>query len=211
MEKKISDTVIRRLPIYHRYLTELIDGGIERISSGELSKLTGFTASQIRQDLNNFGGFGQQGYGYNAADLRSQIDKILGIDRDYKAVVVGVGHLGRAIARYPGFKKSGFSIDMLFDIDEVAGTLVGGIKVKSISELSKFLKENKIEVGIISAPKAVAQEIADILIRGNVKGIWNFAPVDIQAPESVVVENVRLNDSLLTLSYYLKENTKKNK
>ncbi|MDQ0275091.1 redox-sensing transcriptional repressor [Peptoniphilus koenoeneniae] len=211
MEKKISDTVIRRLPIYHRYLTELIDGGIERISSGELSKLTGFTASQIRQDLNNFGGFGQQGYGYNAADLRSQIDKILGIDRDYKAVVVGVGHLGRAIARYPGFKKSGFSIDMLFDIDEVAGTLVGGIKVKSISELSKFLKENKIDVGIISAPKAVAQEIADILIRGNVKGIWNFAPVDIQAPESVVVENVRLNDSLLTLSYYLKENTKKNK
>lgn len=211
MEKKISDTVIRRLPIYHRYLTELIDGGIERISSGELSKLTGFTASQIRQDLNNFGGFGQQGYGYNAADLRSQIDKILGIDRDYKAVVVGVGHLGRAIARYPGFKKSGFSIDMLFDIDEVAGTLVGDIKVKSISELSKFLKENKIDVGIISAPKAVAQEIADILIRGNVKGIWNFAPVDIQAPESVVVENVRLNDSLLTLSYYLKENTKKNK
>ncbi|ERT57330.1 redox-sensing transcriptional repressor Rex [Peptoniphilus sp. BV3C26] len=211
MEKKISDTVIRRLPIYHRYLTELIDGGIERISSGELSKLTGFTASQIRQDLNNFGGFGQQGYGYNAADLRSQIDKILGIDRDYKAVVVGVGHLGRAIARYPGFKKSGFSIDMLFDIDEVAGTLVGGIKVKSISELSKFLKENKIDVGIISAPKVVAQEIADILIRGNVKGIWNFAPVDIQAPESVVVENVRLNDSLLTLSYYLKENTKKNK
>ena len=211
MEKKISDTVIRRLPIYHRYLTELIDGGIERISSGELSKLTGFTASQIRQDLNNFGGFGQQGYGYNAADLRSQIDKILGIDRDYKAVVVGVGHLGRAIARYPGFKKSGFSIDMLFDIDEVAGTLVGGIKVKSISELSKFLKENKIDVGIICAPKAVAQEIADILIRGNVKGIWNFAPVDIQAPESVVVENVRLNDSLLTLSYYLKENTKKNK
>ena len=211
MEKKISDTVIRRLPIYHRYLTELIDGGIERISSGELSKLTGFTASQIRQDLNNFGGFGQQGYGYNAADLRSQIDKILGIDRDYKAVVVGVGHLGRAIARYPGFKKSGFSIDMLFDIDEVAGTLVDGIKVKSISELSKFLKENKIDVGIISAPKAVAQEIADILIRGNVKGIWNFAPVDIQAPESVVVENVRLNDSLLTLSYYLKENTKKNK
>lgn len=211
MEKKISDTVIRRLPIYHRYLTELIDGGIERISSGELSKLTGFTASQIRQDLNNFGGFGQQGYGYNAADLRSQIDKILGIDRDYKAVVVGVGHLGRAIARYPGFKKSGFSIDMLFDIDEVAGTLVDGIKVKSISELSKFLKENKIDVGIISAPKAVAQEIADILIRGNVKGIWNFAPVDIQAPESVVVENVRLNDSLLTLFYYLKENTKKNK
>lgn len=211
MEKKISDTVIRRLPIYHRYLTELIDGGIERISSGELSKLTGFTASQIRQDLNNFGGFGQQGYGYNAEELRSHIDKILGIDRIYKAIVVGVGHLGRAIARYPGFKKSGFSIDMLFDIDEVAGTIVDGIKVKSISELSEFLKENKIDVGIISVPKAAAQEIADILIRGNVKGIWNFAPIDIQAPESVVVENVRLNDSLLTLSYYLKENTKTNK
>lgn len=211
MEKKISDTVIRRLPIYHRYLTELIDGGIERISSGELSKLTGFTASQIRQDLNNFGGFGQQGYGYNAEELRSHIDKILGIDRIYKAIVVGVGHLGRAIARYPGFKKSGFSIDMLFDTDEVAGTIVDSIKVKSISELSEFLKENKIDVGIISVPKAAAQEIADILIRGNVKGIWNFAPIDIQAPESVVVENVRLNDSLLTLSYYLKENTKINK
>lgn len=204
MEKRISETVIRRLPIYHRYLTELIDRKIERISSSELSKLTGFTASQIRQDLNNFGGFGQQGYGYNAVDLRNQIDKILGIDKVYKAVVIGVGHLGTAVVSYSGFKNSGFVIEALFDVEEKVGTSVAGLEVRDYESLKSYLEENPTDVGIVTVPKEVAQSVVDLLVDCGIKGIWNFAPVDILVPNDVVVENVRLNDSLLTLSYYMK-------
>lgn len=203
MEKRISESVIRRLPIYHRYLTELIDDRIERISSSELSKLTGFTASQIRQDLNNFGGFGQQGYGYNTQELRNQIDKILGVDKVYSAVLIGVGHLGTAIASYQGFKDSGFTIKALFDIEEKSGSEVAGLKIKPYRDLEKYLKKNSIDIGIIAVPKEAAQDVVDTLLKYVIKGIWNFAPVDIKT-DKAVVENVRLKDSLLTLGYYLK-------
>ncbi|MDK8276216.1 MAG: redox-sensing transcriptional repressor Rex [Peptoniphilus duerdenii] len=203
MEKRISESVIRRLPIYHRYLTELIDDRIERISSSELSRLTGFTASQIRQDLNNFGGFGQQGYGYNTQALRDQIDKILGIDKVYTAVLIGVGHLGTAIASYQGFSDSGFTIKALFDTGEKVGSEVDGMEIKPYKELENYLEKHPIDIGIVAVPKDVAQDVVDRLLKHGIKGIWNFAPLDITT-DKAVVENVRLKDSLLTLGYYLK-------
>lgn len=208
VKNKVSETVIRRLPIYHRYLTEIIDKDIDRISSSELSRLTGFTASQIRQDLNNFGGFGQQGYGYNAKDLRNQIDKILGMNHTYNTILVGAGSLGSAIAKYNGFKESGFRIMALFDKNEdLVGNKIEEIPIRNINELKSFIKENKVEVGIVTVPKDFATEVIDLLIDAGIKGIWNFAPIDVRAPEDsdIVIENVRLNDSLLKLSYYMKE------
>ena len=204
--KKVSDIVIRRLPKYHRYLSDLLDRNVDRISSQELSGLTGFTASQIRQDLNNFGGFGQQGYGYNVQALHTEISKILGIDKTYKAVVVGAGRLGSVISTYPGFKASGFEIVAMFDKNpEKIGKVIDGLKVYSLEEMADFIKKNKVEVGIITVPKDGSQKIADDFVAAGIKGIWNFAPVDLVVPETVVLESVRLNDSLLTLSYYLTE------
>lgn len=207
-KNKVSKTVIRRLPKYHRYLTELLERGEDRISSQELSDLTGFTASQIRQDLNNFGGFGQQGYGYKVASLKEEIEKILGISTIYKAIVVGAGHLGSVISRYKGFARSGFDLVGIFDQDEkVIGTKVGPKIVSDVKDLDSFLQEHKeVKVAILTLPKEGAQEVADHLVKAGIQGIWNFAPTDIDVPENVIVENVRLNDSLLTLSYYLTEN-----
>ncbi|MDO5713969.1 MAG: redox-sensing transcriptional repressor Rex [Tissierellia bacterium] len=203
---KVSETVIRRLPKYHRYLSELLEKNVDRISSQELSGLTGFTASQIRQDLNNFGGFGQQGYGYNVEALRGQIDKILGIDRIYKTIIVGAGRLGSVISMYGGFKESGFDIIALFDKDkDKVGTNVGDIPIYHFDMIEDYIKKYNVEVGIITVPKTGAQSIADIFVKSGIKGIWNFAPTDLIVPEDVVVESVRLNDSLLTLSYYLTE------
>lgn len=201
---KVSETVIRRMPVYHRYLRDIIDRGIERISSSELSKLTGFTASQIRQDLNNFGGFGQQGYGYNTIELKKQIDIILGMDHIYKTVVIGAGRLGQALARYQGFKSSGFEVLSLFDIETKED--VDAIPVRPMEELEDYIKKNKVEVAILTVPKTAATDIAKTLVESGIKGIWNFSPIDLPARKGVVVENIRLNDSLLTLSYYMKEN-----
>lgn len=203
---KISMAVIRRLPKYYRYLGELLDKDINRISSQELSSLTGFTASQIRQDLNNFGGFGQQGYGYNIEDLHSQLGKILGLSREYNAVLVGAGNLGQAVANYKGFRDAGFKLLALFDKNpKMIGLKIRDIEIKDVDDLDRFIAENNIEIGIITTPKEYAQEIADIFIKNGIKGIWNFAPWDLRVPEEVVVENVHLNESLFTLSYLLKE------
>lgn len=208
---KVSMAVIRRLPKYYRYLGELMESDVKRISSQQLSQLTGFTASQIRQDLNNFGGFGQQGYGYNVEDLHTQLGKILGLDRVYKTVIIGAGNLGHAIANYRSFEEEGFKVQAIFDADpRVIGTEIRGIKVRDVKELEDFVKENQIEIGIICTPKVVSQEIADKLVNGGVKGIWNFAPADLRVPEDVVVENVHLNESLFTLSYMLKEKMDEN-
>lgn len=204
-ETQVSITVIRRLPKYYRYLSELLQKGINRISSQELSKLTGFTASQIRQDLNNFGGFGQQGYGYNVEELHKELGKILGLNKEYKAVVAGAGNLGNAIANYGGFKDAGFDIigvfsryykDLPFDME--------GLEVRDMSELEDFIKDNNVDIGIITTSKDNAQKVADIYIKSGIKGIWNFAAVDLVVPEDIVLENVRLSDSLYTLSYFLK-------
>ncbi|SHH36341.1 redox-sensing transcriptional repressor Rex [Sporanaerobacter acetigenes] len=204
-ESKVSMTVIRRLPKYYRYLGELLNKGITRISSQELSKLTGFTASQIRQDLNNFGGFGQQGYGYNVEDLHKELGIILGLDKMYNAVIAGAGNLGQAIANYKGFEDAGVKVLSLFDKNpKMIGLKIRDIEIRDVDLLSQFIKDNDVEIGIITTPKDNAQEVADIYARSGIKGIWNFAPADLIVPDDIVVENVHLNESLFTLSYFLK-------
>lgn len=203
---KVSVAVIRRLPIYHRYLTEMMHKDIDRISSSELSKLTGFTASQIRQDLNNFGGFGQQGYGYNVKDLREQIATILGMDNKYKVIVVGAGRLGSAVSRYKDFSDSGFKIQALFDSDpNKVGQKVDNLPVLNHDDMRDYIKKNNVEVAFVTVPKESAVDVINELVDCGIKGIWNFAPVDVHGTEDVIIENIRLNDSLLKLSYYLKE------
>ena len=202
----ISMAVVRRLPKYYRYLGELLNNDIKRVSSQELSKITGFTASQIRQDLNCFGGFGQQGYGYNAEELHREIGKILGLDRLYKTVIIGAGNLGHAIANYSSFDKSGFKTQGIFDVNvKIIGQKVSNVEVMHLDKLESFIIENDIKIGIIYTPKAFAQDAADILVRGGVKGIWNFAPADLKVSDDVIVENVNLIESLFTVSYLIKE------
>ncbi len=204
-DNQVSITVVRRLPKYYRYLTELKEKGISRISSQELSVLTGFTASQIRQDFNNFGGFGQQGYGYNVEDLHRELKKILGLDSNYNAVIVGAGNLGQAIANYKGFEDAGFKVLSLFDRNpRVIGLKIRDIEIRDIETIDSFIKENNVQIGIITTPKESAQSVADIYVKNGIKGIWNFAPTDLVVPDNVVVEHVRLNESLFVLSYFLR-------
>lgn len=206
MEKKrnISMAVIRRLPKYYRYLSELIDNDIDRISSKELSEKIGFTASQIRQDLNNFGDFGQQGYGYNVKDLYNEIRGILGLDGDYNIAIVGAGNIGQAIANYTNFDKMGFNLKGIFDVNpKLLGLKIRDVEIKDIDKLEEFLKKEKIHIGVICVTKSNAQEVCDIFIKNGVKGIWNFAPVDLIGGEDCIIENVHLSESLLTLTYLL--------
>jgi redox-sensing transcriptional repressor len=201
---KISNAVIKRLPRYRRYLKELSKKGVEKISSKELSNLIGYTASQIRQDLNNFGGFGQQGYGYSVDGLYNEISTILGLDQEYKMVIVGAGNLGQAIAKYTRFYKSGFKICGIFDIDKkLIGTELNGIEISDYEGLVEFTEENQIDIGIICVSKYSAQEVADKLSFAGVRGIWNFAPIDLEVPNRIAVENVHLSDSLHSLAYHM--------
>ena len=202
---KISNAVINRLPRYRRYLMELEKKGVEKISSKEFSELIGYTASQIRQDLNNFGGFGQQGYGYSVTGLREEIEAILGLDREYKTVVVGVGNLGRAITNHTYYYKIGFNIVGLFDIKpEVIGTVINDVEVMDSAGLEDYIRDNDIDIGIICVNGDSAQGVADALVKGGVQGIWNFAPVDLEVPEEVALESVHLSDSLHALSFMIK-------
>ncbi len=209
---KVSNAIIRRLPRYRRYLGELKAQGVTKISSNELSELIGYTASQIRQDLNTFGGFGQQGYGYSVDYLYEEINKILGLDREYNTVVVGVGHLGQAITNHILQHKFGFNIVGLFDVNPmVVGHLsINDVKVQNSAELEDFVKDNNVDIGILCCGKDAAQEMAESLIRGGAKGIWNFAPVDLEIPkevkDEVAVENVHLSESLHTLSFLISSN-----
>ncbi|MRN25478.1 redox-sensing transcriptional repressor Rex [Romboutsia ilealis] len=197
--------VIRRLPKYYRYLGDLLDRDIQRISSKELSDIIGFTASQIRQDLNNFGGFGQQGYGYNVDALHKEIGKILGLDTKYNAVLIGAGNLGQAIANYSGFRKAGFEIKALFDANpRMIGLKIRDFEILDSEDIEEFIKENDVDIAIMCIPKKGSQELADRLVNAGIKGIWNFVPVDLDVPESVIVENVNLTESLFTLSYLMK-------
>lgn len=209
MEKKknISMAVIKRLPKYHRYLTELLRNEVSRISSKELSEKIGFTASQIRQDLNCFGDFGQQGYGYNVKDLYAEISAILGLNREYKCLLIGAGNIGQAVANYAKFQKLGFNLIGIFDANpKIIGLKIRDVQVQDIDIIENFLKENIIDIGIICVPTINAQKVSDLLVKNNIKGIWNFAPVDLVTPKDVVVENVHLSDSLLTLSYLFNGN-----
>lgn len=200
--KEISKAVITRLPRYYRYLGELMESGVERISSNELSNKMKVTASQIRQDLNNFGGFGQQGYGYNVKYLYNEIGKILGIDRQHNLIVVGAGNLGQAIANYANFEKRGFIIKGMFDINpRLIGLVVRGIEIRSLDELEKFIVQNNVQIAAMTIPKTRASEVADRLVNAGIKAIWNFAHTDLVVPDDVVVENVHLSESLMRLSY----------
>ncbi len=206
-KSRISMAVIRRLPKYHRYLKELLDKDIKRISSKELSDIIGFTASQIRQDLNNFGGFGQQGYGYNVEELFYEIGKILGLDKAYNTIIVGAGNLGQALANYTNFDKVGFEVKALFDINpKLFGIKIRDIEIKDMDHIDVFIKENAIDIAILCTNKDSAQEVADKLVESGIKAIWNFAPTDLRVPEDVIVENVHLVESLLTLTYLYKSN-----
>ena len=199
---KISNAVVKRLPIYLRYLEDLMKNNVERISSNELSSLIGFTASQIRQDLNNFGGFGQQGYGYNIKGLYKEINSILGLDREYRMVIVGTGNLGQALANYSKYHKSGFPIVGMFDINpKIIGLRINDIEVMDCDYLVDFLNENHVDIGIITTDKAAAQSVANKLVEGNGRGIWNFATCDLKVPKRIQVENVHVTDSLNTLAY----------
>lgn len=206
-KKNISMAVIKRLPKYHRYLGELLKNEVDRISSKELGEKIGFTASQIRQDLNCFGDFGQQGYGYNVKELYSQISNILGLTREYKTIIVGAGNIGQAIANYTRFEKQGFILQGIFDINpKLIGIKIRDIEIQDIDYLQQFLKDNKIDIGIICVPNTNAQKVCDLLVKNGVKGIWNFAPIDLNVSEDVIVENVHLSDSLMTVSYLMKDN-----
>ena len=204
--KKISNAVINRLPRYYRYLGELLENEVVRISSKELSERMGVTASQIRQDLNNFGGFGQQGYGYNVEYLYNEIAKILGLENHYSVVVIGAGNLGQALANYTDFEKRGFVIKGLFDVNpRLVGISVRGIEVRDMDTVADFVRENGVDIAILTVPKVKAPLIANELVESGVKGIWNFAPVDLEITDThVVVENVHLSESLMTLSYRIK-------
>ena len=200
--KGISQAVIGRLPRYLRYLGDLRENGVERVSSQELSSLMRVTASQIRQDFNNFGGFGQQGYGYNVDYLYTEISKILGLDHEHSFIIIGAGNLGRALGNYLNFERRGFIFKGIFDMNpELEGIEVRGVKIRRIEELEVFLKENPVEIAVLTIPKTGAVGLVDMLVSNGIRGIWNFAHVDLDVPKGVQVENVHLSDSLMKLSY----------
>lgn len=203
---KISSAVIKRLPRYRRYLSDLQKKNVDRISSNELSNLIGYTASQIRQDLNNFGGFGSVAMD-TISKAYNEISSILGLDQDYKMVIVGTGNLGQAIANYTHYYKSGFMVRAMFDVNpKLIGLRINDIEVLDYEYLEEFLKNNKVDIGIVCTNKDSAQEVVDKLCDGGVKGIWNFAPTDLILREGIALENVHLSDSLHSLAYYINRN-----
>ena len=209
-EKGISLAVIKRLPRYYRYLGELIENDVVRISSKELSEKMQVTASQIRQDLNNFGGFGQQGYGYNVEYLYTEIGKILGLDKRYNVIIIGAGNLGQALANYTDFERRGFIISGIFDVNpKLMGISIRGIEIRMMDELENFMKSNEVHIAALTIPKAKAPKVAADIVKWGVKAIWNFAPTDLNLPKDISVENVHLAESLMRLSYNLKSKQEK--
>ena len=204
--KVISKAVIKRLPRYRRYLGELKKRGVEKISSKDLSELIGYTASQIRQDLNNFGGFGQQGYGYSVENLYKEISNILALNKEYKTVIVGYGRLGQAMASYIDKNEKQFRIAGIFDVsDKVVNEVFKNAQVYAFNDLKEFVIENDIEIAVITVPREKGQVVADTLVEAGIKGIWNFSSVDLELPDNVCVENVHMSDSLHALAYYMKD------
>ena len=205
-KKDIPMPVIRRLPKYHRYLRELSINGVDRISSKELGKKIGSTATKIRQDLYCFGDFGKKGSGYNVKELLNEISGILGLGK-YKMVIIGAGNIGQAIASYTRFQGLDFKLAGIFDINpKLVGLEIQDIKVKDIDELVSFLKVTPTDIGVLCVSKDNAQTVTDMMVENGVKGIWNFAPVDLEVPEEIILENVYLIESLLTLSCLMNNN-----
>ena len=200
--REISQAVIRRLPRYYRYLGELLENGVERISSNDLSKRMKVTASQIRQDLNNFGGFGQQGYGYNVKYLYTEIGKILGLEEDHNIIIIGAGNLGQALANYAAFEKRGFILKGIFDVNpKLEGVAIRGVPIRMMDDLKPFVQSNNVDIAVLTIPKEKAIEVANVLVDNGVRAIWNFAHTDLNLPEHIIVENVPLSESLMQLSY----------
>lgn len=201
--------VVRRLPRYYRYLEDMLARGVTRASSAELSRSMNATASQIRQDLSNFGSFGQQGYGYNVEMLRDEIKKILGLDKEYRLILIGAGALGQALVRYEKFEKKGFRFTGLFDNDpNRIGTFIRDIEVWDVQRLQSFLSGNPVDIAVFTLPRDGAEKALDIVTGAGVKGIWNFSYRDLRISGGTKVESVHLTDSLMTLSYMLSEGNK---
>ena len=210
--REISQAVIRRLPRYYRYLGELLENGVERISSNDLSKRMKVTASQIRQDLNNFGGFGQQGYGYNVKYLYTEIGKILGLEEDHNIIIIGAGNLGQALANYAAFEKRGFILKGIFDVNpRLQGVSIRGVPIRMMDELKGFVQRNEVDIAVLTIPKEKAIEVANMLVENGVRAIWNFAHTDLNLPENIIVENVHLSESLMQLSYNISRYNKEHK
>lgn len=205
-KKKVSIAVIRRLPRYYRYLSDLLKMDITRISSRELAERMGITASQIRQDLNCFGGFGQQGYGYNVESLYNEIGKIIGINNKYQTIIIGAGNMGQALANYANFEKRGFKLIGIFDISpKVIGKKIKDIEIMDYNTIEEFIKNNRVDIAMIAVPYEATPEVAEKVACLGVKGLWNFSPMDLKLPYDVVIENVHLSDSLMVLGYKLNE------
>ncbi|MBO5136378.1 MAG: redox-sensing transcriptional repressor Rex [Clostridia bacterium] len=206
MKKKVSESVINRLPRYYRYLDELLKTGVDRISSKSLSEKMGLTASQVRQDFNCFGGFGQQGYGYKVESLKESIGKILGVDKQHSAILIGAGNIGRAFALNITFEKRGFHLVGIFDNDpEKIGQTVGDIVVTDFEEVERFIEENKPEMAIVAIPKAGVNQVVSRLKNAGIKAFLNFTHAEVEDAEDIVVENIHLGDSLMRLSYKMGE------
>ena len=204
--KWVSMTVVKRLPKYYQYLTDLQDQHIEKISSKELAAMMGLTASQIRQDLNSFGAYGQQGYGYKVKELKEAIRKILGLDLQYNCIIIGSGNLGHAIVNYERFKEEGIHFKAMFDVDpDQIGKKVGNVTVYHMDDLDAFVAHHKIDICILSVPQKVGQETTDRVVELGIKAILNFVPLDLTVPDDVVVESVNITDSLFTLTYLINE------
>ncbi len=205
--KKVSDAVIKRLPRYFRYLADLKENNVLRISSKALSEKMGFTASQIRQDLSCFGGFGQQGYGYNIESLYSELKKILGVNKSFGIIIIGAGNLGQAIANHGKFEKRGYFLKGIFDIDkELIGNKINGVDIMAMNTLPKFLENNHVDIAVLTVPGSVTTVVANDIVEMGIRGIWNFSAMDLKVPDDVVVENVHLSDSIMVLGYKIKNN-----
>jgi redox-sensing transcriptional repressor len=205
-KKKVSIAVIRRLPRYYRYLSDLLNLDITRISSKELSARMGITASQIRQDLNCFGGFGQQGYGYNVEPLFNEIGNILGVNNQFQTIIIGAGNMGQALANYNNFERRGFKIIGIFDVNlKLIGKKIRGIEIFHLDTLEEFAKKMKIDIAMLCIPYEQTPEVAERVARLGVKGLWNFSPMDLKLTYDVVIENVHLSDSLMVLGYRMNE------
>lgn len=201
-EIQVPMVVVKRLPRYYRYLSDLMNIGVSRISSADLSRKMGVTASQVRQDFNCFGDFGQQGYGYNVKHLHNKIGEILGLDQNYSLIIVGAGNLGHALANYTGIEKRGYRIVGIFDNDpNKIGTRIKNITVTDINDLESFCAQNQVDIAVLTLPKSEIQAVTKRLVSCRVKGFWNFSYIELDVPEYVAVENVHLSDSLMTLSY----------
>lgn len=204
--KKIPDIVIKRLPVYYRFLTNLHQMGISRVSSTDLGKKMGITSSQVRQDFFNFGSFGLQGYGYDVDQLRAEIGSILGLDTLRKMIIIGAGHLGQALARHSAFEKDGYSVVGVFDINpHLIGEKIRDVEIMHVNKIAEFVASNKVDIAIITVPRTYAKEVADMVTGFGIMGIWNFTSVKLTLPDNVAVENIHLSDSLMTLGYYMKE------